>query len=177
MIGIDPGEFHRVRGHYATGVAIVTAADPAGGSVGVTVNSFTFTSVSLAPELVLFSLARTLRSLPAFLDAKHYGINILTAKQRELSARFATGVADKWSNIAVGTGEHGVPLIDEALASLECKRHSIVEGGDHLVFICRIVDLGARSDNEPLLYFRGNYWRRPEIMPDAKSERQFYPSR
>lgn len=175
MIGIDPKEFRRVLGHYATGVAIVTAADPAGGSVGVTVNSFT--SVSLAPELVLFSLARTLRSLPAFLDAKHYGINILTAKQRELSARFATGGADKWSNIAVRMGEHGVPLIDEALASLECERHSIVEGGDHLVFICRVVDLGARSDNEPLLYFRGNYWRPVEITPEAKPERQFNSSR
>jgi len=175
MIDIDPKEFRRVLGHYATGVAIVTAADTAGGHVGVTVNSFT--SVSLAPELVLFSLARTLRSLPAFRDAKHYGINILTARQRALCARFATGGADKWSNTAIRRGEHGVPLIDEALASLECERHSIVEGGDHLVFICRVVDLAVGSDNEPLLYFRGNYWRPAEIMTDAKPERQSYPTR
>jgi flavin reductase (DIM6/NTAB) family NADH-FMN oxidoreductase RutF len=149
----DDRELRRVLGHFATGVVVLTAHN-AGERAGVTVNSFS--SLSLNPPLVLFSLTRTLRSLPVFLEAERIGINILSADQRDVSHRFATAGADKWAGTAISSGSRGALLIDDALAHLECERHSVVDGGDHLIFICRV--LGFRSNSgEPLMYFRGGY--------------------
>lgn len=149
----DEREFRRVLSHFATGVVVVTAC---GGDerAGVTVNSFS--SVSLQPQLVLFSLTRHLRSLPLFLESERIGINILSADQQDISRRFATAGVDKWAGTSVSAGNSGAVLIDDALAHLECERHSVVDGGDHLIFICRVLDFRA-NHGEPLLYFQGGY--------------------
>jgi flavin reductase (DIM6/NTAB) family NADH-FMN oxidoreductase RutF len=159
---MDVAEFRRVLGQYATGVAIVTAQDCHATRAGVTINSFT--SVSLIPQLVSFSLARTLRSLPIFLEAHCLAINILAADQRELSVKFSNGSADKWNATATTAGVHGAPLIERALANLECERHTYFEGGDHLIFICRVIALRSDVERDPLLFFRGRYWR-PDEAP------------
>jgi flavin reductase (DIM6/NTAB) family NADH-FMN oxidoreductase RutF len=157
---VDAAEFRHLLGQYATGVAIVTAQDSCGTRVGVTINSFT--SVSLRPQLVSFSLARTLRSLPGFLENEHLAINILAADQRELSVKFATSSADKWDGAPTTPGHYGAPLIEHALANLECQRHILVDGGDHLIFLCHLLRFRLGAEREPLLFFRGNYWRPSE---------------
>ncbi|RAI41458.1 flavin reductase family protein [Rhodoplanes roseus] len=149
----DDVELRRVFGHFATGVAVVTAQSGEG-RAGVTVNSFS--SLSLKPPLVLFSLTRSLRSLPVFLEAGRIGINILAAGQRDISHRFATMGADKWADTPLSVGPHGAILIDDALAHLECERHEAVDGGDHVILICRVLDVRA-NPGDPLMFYRGGY--------------------
>lgn len=160
-------EFRNVLGHFATGVAVITArcADE---RAGVTVNSFS--SLSLDPPLVLFSLTRSLRSLGLFLRAERIGVNILAADQRDISSRFASSGVDKWAGVAISTGASGALLIDNAIAHLECERHAAVDGGDHLVLICRVLEFKA-NQGEPLMYFRGGYMppRTEQIFNTAMS--------
>jgi flavin reductase (DIM6/NTAB) family NADH-FMN oxidoreductase RutF len=156
--GFDDRELRRVLGHFATGVVVLTASY-ADERAGVTVNSFS--SLSLRPPLVLFSLMQNLRSLPVFLKAERIGINILSAHQQEVSNRFASVGVDKWAGTPVSAGSRGAILIDDALAHLECERHAVVDGGDHLIFVCRVLEFRSHP-GEPLMYFRGGYLRGPD---------------
>lgn len=142
-------------GHFATGVAVITTRTSAGERLGVTVNSFS--SVSLEPELVLFSLTRELLSLPAFRTARAFGINFLADDQQALSNRFAQRGSDKWRDVAVREGELGVPLLDGALAHLECTPHELIEAGDHLIFLARVHHYDSAPAKAPLLFFKGRY--------------------
>lgn len=150
---MDDREFRRILGHFATGVAIVTAVE-SDVRVGATINSFS--SLSLQPRLVLFSLQRSLRSLPVFERAARIGISILADDQRDISACFARAGADKWSAAPVLLGRSGAILIEGALAHLECERQSLVEGGDHTIVICRVLSAQAHH-GDPLLYYQGGY--------------------
>jgi flavin reductase (DIM6/NTAB) family NADH-FMN oxidoreductase RutF len=149
-------------GHFATGIAIVTAADRDGALIGLTVNSFN--SVSLDPPLVLFSVDRRAYSLEALRAASAFAINILSEQQEVISNQFARPLANKWRGIAYTVGEAGAPLIDGAIAQFECRLHAEHDGGDHLIFVGKV--LGFRYDPaaRPLLYFRGKYtYLRPDI--------------
>lgn len=156
-MGIEPSELRSLLGHFATGVAIVTAVDETGERAGITINSFN--SVSLSPELVLFSLDRRLWSLPVFERAEHYCVNFLATGQEEISNRFAGRGNDKWAETGWTEGSNGAPAIDGALAHIECERDRVIEGGDHLIFLCRVRDFSAGGTGEPLIYFRGRYHR------------------
>ena len=148
-------DLRKALGQFATGVAVATAVDRQRLPVGVTINSFS--SVSLEPPLVLFSLGRSLRSLPTFLDAGLYGINVLHAGQAAIGQRFATQGEDKWTGTdLVGSGAP-CPLIAGALLHLSCARHAIVEGGDHIIFIVRVLDAVSSEQGSPLLFWRGGF--------------------
>ncbi|WP_246160530.1 flavin reductase family protein [Aureimonas fodinaquatilis] len=153
---MDARELRNLFGHFATGVAVVTAKLPDGNKVGVTISSFN--SISLEPELVMFSLTNTLLSLPAFESAVSYGINFLAADQQEVSRRFAVKGEDKWADTAMRHGESGAPLLDGALAHIECSLHQRVEAGDHVIFICRVISFATPgATKEPLVFFKGRY--------------------
>src|SRR5512146_769221 len=94
---------------FATGVTIVTTRDRDGRDVGLTANSFN--SVSLDPPMVLWSLAKSSRNLPAFLAAAHFAVHVLAADQEELSLRFATRGSEKFSGLDVERGPSQVPLL------------------------------------------------------------------
>ncbi|MFG1357692.1 flavin reductase family protein [Xanthobacter pseudotagetidis] len=151
----DPLALRRVLGHFATGVAVVTADGGAAGMVGMTMSSFN--SVSLDPPLVLFSVARSALSLPALRGAEGYGISILGRHQEHLSNRFARPLQDKWGGVEVRRGEGRVPLIAGALAHLECVPYACHEGGDHEVFIARVLRFSAAEGGDPLIFFGGRY--------------------
>lgn len=153
MMRLDDREFRRVLGHFATGVVVVTASN-AEDRAGVTVNSFS--SLSPQPPLVMFSLARNLRSLGLFQSAERIGINILTVDQQDISRRFAAAGSDKWAGTSTSIRTGGAVLIDDALAHLECELQSVVDGGDHAIFICRVLDFRV-NDGDPLMYFKGGY--------------------
>lgn len=143
-------------GHFATGVAVVTAADREGVRAGCTINSFT--SISLAPELVMFSLMRTLLSLPVFRDATRYAVNFLAADQQSLSHRFAKRGEDKWTQTSFFEGGNGAPVLSGALAHIECELHQLVEAGDHFLFLCRVTAFATDADaRDPLVFFKGRY--------------------
>jgi flavin reductase (DIM6/NTAB) family NADH-FMN oxidoreductase RutF len=148
--------FRDVLGRFATGVVIVTAAAPDGHPVGMTINSFN--AVSLDPPLVLFSVDRRARSLKPLRSAPGLGVNILARDQQDLSDRFARPRDDKWEGVRWRAGIGGAPLLEGAVGHIECVRHAVHEGGDHLIFVCRVVGLeAAGGSGEPLAWYRGCY--------------------
>lgn len=105
----DPRDFRQALGRFATGVTIVTTRAADGTPVGMTANSFN--SVSMDPPMVLWSLARTARSLPAFSQATHWNVHILANDQEALSNRFAKAGEDKFAGLVLDDSAGGAPLI------------------------------------------------------------------
>jgi flavin reductase (DIM6/NTAB) family NADH-FMN oxidoreductase RutF len=157
VAGFTPGEFRKALGHFPTGVAVVTARAPDGLLLGTTVSSFN--SVSLEPPLVLFSLARAALGFPAWQTAAAWGISVLDETQDGLSTRFAQARGAKWSGFEPIAGATGVPLIPGALAWFECEQYAHHDGGDHVIFVGRVVALGrpAGAARHPLVFFAGRY--------------------
>ena len=149
----DSRTFRHALGLFATGVTIITTVAPDGSCVGITANSFS--SVSLEPPLVLFSIARKAYSLAAFEQAGRFVVNVLSAEQAGFSNRFATASADKWQGIDGETWD-GCPTIPDALARFECRTHAMHDGGDHVIMVGRVVRL-SQGSGEPLLFYRGLY--------------------
>ena len=157
MADFDSAAFRAALGRFATGVTIVTCVDAAGNRFGVTANSYN--SVSLDPPLVLWSLAKNSRSLDAFQQAEAFAIHILSADQQELAMRFASrGDGDKFEGLHLSTGEGGVPLFEECAAHFECRTENRFEGGDHVIFLGRVVNF-ARGEHEALLFHDGRFAR------------------
>jgi flavin reductase (DIM6/NTAB) family NADH-FMN oxidoreductase RutF len=155
---LRPGgeDFRTVLGHFATGVTIITAmAD--GEPAGVAANSFT--SVSLDPPLVLFCVGRTSTTWPRIEAARKFAVNILGEHQEELSRLFATKGADRFGQADWHLGVGGSPVLHDVLAYLDCEFWAEYDGGDHIIVVGRVLDLGVTHHAGPLLFFRGEYVR------------------
>ncbi len=155
---IDSSEFRRVVGHFPTGVAIVTTLDPSGRPCGLTVNAFC--SVSLDPQLVLVCVERSADSHGCILDAGTFAVNVLDEDRGEvLSRRFAAWeVHDKFEGVAYRSERSGAPVLDEAIAWLDCTVTQAVPAGDHTIFIGEVTAADAH-EGTPLTYYRGGYGR------------------
>src|SRR5690348_6481159 len=142
---LDARDFRSALGCFATGVCLVTTLAPDGRRVGLTANSFS--SVSLDPPMVLWSLARTATSAPVFRDAEYFAINVLAAPDAELSSHFARPGEDKFARFAerFHEGLAGLPLLAGALASFECHTRHRYYGGDHVIVI-GVVERYAHAD-------------------------------
>src|SRR6478735_4466623 len=149
-------EFRAALGMFATGVTIVTARSADGQLVGLTANSFN--SVSLAPPLVLWSLARAAASMSVFSAGSHYAINILAADQKPLAERFALKGADRWNGVPYDIGAGGAPLLHGAAATFECFNRSRYEEGDHVIFVGEVERCLHRTGATPLLFHGGRYY-------------------
>jgi flavin reductase (DIM6/NTAB) family NADH-FMN oxidoreductase RutF len=141
---------------FATGVTIVTARTQQGGLVGLTANSFN--SVSIAPPLVLWSLARSAGSMAAFSTGSHYAINILNADQQDLARQFATQGADRFQGVQFTEGPSGAPLIAGAVATFECFNRSRYEEGDHVIFVGEVEYCTHQAGASPLLFHGGKFY-------------------
>ena len=160
----DRQDFRRALGQFSTGVTVVTTRASDGRRVGMTANSFS--SVSLDPPLVLWSLSRNAPSVADFTGASHFAINVLAAHQHHLSRRFATPLPDKFGGVDCCEGTAGVPLLDGAIARFVCRNVRQYDGGDHLIFIGE-VERYDRVDGEPLVFHAGHYQvtaRHPECV-------------
>ncbi len=151
---IDVRAFRNALGSFTTGVTVVTTRDKAGHDVGLTANSFN--SVSLDPPLVLWSLAKSSNSLPAFMEAEHFGVHVLAADQEPLSNLFAKRGADKFGALDVRRGHGGIPLLDGCAARFECRTAYRYAGGDHEIFVGEVV-LFEHFGRAPLVYHNGRY--------------------
>lgn len=143
-------------GNFTTGITVVTTIGPDGVPYGLTVNSFT--SVSLDPILVLVCLDNRLTGLQAFKDSKVFGVSILSEAQEDLSRMFAKKDSVRPASIYVA-GKTGVPLLRDALGTLECETVAIYPGGDHQIFLGEVKAAEMMETHGPLLYFRGKYQR------------------
>jgi 3-hydroxy-9,10-secoandrosta-1,3,5(10)-triene-9,17-dione monooxygenase reductase component len=141
-------------GQFATGVTVITTVDGDKSPVGVTASSFN--SVSLDPPLVLWSLAKTARSMKAFEESGYFCVHVLGASQEELSARFATPGSDKFAGQEWIPGHGEVPLLPDFAARFQCKTTHMYEGGDHLIFVGEVLDY-EKSDEPPLVFHGGRY--------------------
>ena len=153
---IDPKEFRRALGAFATGVTVITTCRTDGTLAGLTANSFN--SVSLAPPLVLWSLARVAGSMPAFERGSHYAINILAADQHALALRFAAKAIDRFAGVPFRTGISGAPILDGAAAVFECFNRSRYEEGDHVIFVGEVEHCAHRPGAQPLIFHGGRYF-------------------
>jgi flavin reductase (DIM6/NTAB) family NADH-FMN oxidoreductase RutF len=147
----DPVAFRRLLSHFATGVVVVTAADPE--PVGLTCQSFS--SLSLDPPLVMFSPARTSTSWPRIRAVGRFAVNILAEDQEELCRRFAVSGGDKFAGVDWHPGTTGAPILAGTLAHVECVLHAVHPGGDHDIVVGSPVSLQETSTAQPLLFFRG----------------------
>ena len=149
-------QFRAALGMFATGVTIVTARSADGQVVGLTANSFA--SVSLAPPLVLWSLAQAAASLAAFRAGSHYAINVLAADQKDLAERFSRKGADRWAGVGFTAGLGDAPLLAGAAATFECFNRSRYEEGDHMIFVGEVERCTRRAGASPLLFHGGRFY-------------------
>jgi len=141
-------------GAFVTGVTVVTTRDEDGQLAGCTANSFS--SVSIDPPLVLWSLARTSSSYPVFERSKRFTINVLAEDQRHLSQLFASKGMDRFGNSNWTLGLGGVPILDGALCYLECVKFASYPGGDHTIFVGQVENF-QRKQQRPLVFGGGRY--------------------
>jgi flavin reductase (DIM6/NTAB) family NADH-FMN oxidoreductase RutF len=120
----------------------------------MTVSSFA--SLSLHPPLVLVCVEKSLKTHDAITAAGRFGVSILGADQAHLSGRFASRIDDKFEGVETERGELGVPLIANALTTLECHLHAQLSGGDHTIFVGEVASVRTR-EGSPLVYFRAGY--------------------
>jgi flavin reductase (DIM6/NTAB) family NADH-FMN oxidoreductase RutF len=146
--------FRDALGQFATGVTLVTIQSP-DGPMGFTANSFS--SLSLDPALVLWSLARNARRFDPFAAARHYAIHILGQDQSDLPARFSrTGAG--FAGLDWLASPEGVPILPGALARFDCRQHATHEGGDHLIIVGQVLRL-TLEEGEPLVFAKGRFGR------------------
>jgi 3-hydroxy-9,10-secoandrosta-1,3,5(10)-triene-9,17-dione monooxygenase reductase component len=150
----NPTDFRKALGTFTTGVTIVTTVGLQGEDIGLTANSFN--SVSLDPPMVLWSLAKSALSLEAFKAAKHFSVHILSEGQTELSGRFARRGEDKFAGLDIERGLGSVPLLNDCAARFVCESEYQYEGGDHIIFVGRVVDF-KQSEAQPLVFHSGEY--------------------
>jgi flavin reductase (DIM6/NTAB) family NADH-FMN oxidoreductase RutF len=152
----DSVRFRAVLGHFATGVVAITGIDPATGApTGLAANAFT--SVSLDPPLIAFCVAHTSSTWPRLRTAGRLGVNVLTAGQLDVCRQLAAKGVDKFRDLPWGPSPGGAPLLDDALAWIECDIEAEHPAGDHVIVVCRVRHLGHRTAQAPLLFFRGGY--------------------
>ena len=152
----DPRDFRAALGRFPTGVCLVTARGPDGSAVGMTINSFS--SVSLDPPMILWSLARSAASAPVFRDAEYFAVHVLSKDDAALSAHFSKSGADKFSLFEkrFSNSLQGTPLLQGAAATFECHSRHRYYGGDHIILIGN-VERYAWSGAQPLLFHGGRY--------------------
>lgn len=148
-------------GSFATGVTVVTLRDENAAPTGLTINSFS--SLSLDPALLLFSVGRNQPSLMRLEAGEHFNVNVLGRTQEDLAWHFARRRDDKFEDVPWIEGYNGMPLIEGAIARFECRKWQIMDGGDHRIVVGEIEDFSI-VDEDPLLFFRG---RMGQLCADA----------
>ena len=158
-VSLGSSGYRKIIGNFATGVTVVTT-DVDGMLHGMTANAVT--SVSLDPLLILVCVDKGGVSPGQMAIAAHFAVSILSASQEAVSNTFASSAPPESGalrGVAFRRAASGAPVIEGALAWLDCEVAHTVDAGDHTVFLGRVVDGDVESDAAPLLFFRGAYRR------------------
>lgn len=174
MPDINPEQFRNSLGHFASGITVLTTRNAEHDDLGMTASSFC--ALSLQPPLVLVCVGREAGFHAPLVSAPGFAINVLATDQAPLSDRFAGGTRDKdgrwvpwpddrdrFADLATTRGRHSdALLLDDALLSLDCLLHRTADGGDHTIFMGRVLAIRPIASGDgrgPLLYHRGRYRR------------------
>lgn len=153
---VDPARFRHVLGHYPTGVVVVTALDRTGAAIGMTVGSFT--SVSLDPPLVAFLPDRNSGSWRALRESgERFCVNVLSAGQEDVCRAVAVRKTDKFHDIEWRPSPAGNPVINGAVAWIDCVTEQLHDAGDHHIVVGRVLHLQEGDGETPLLFHQGAY--------------------
>jgi flavin reductase (DIM6/NTAB) family NADH-FMN oxidoreductase RutF len=158
--------FRDALAQFATGVTIVCTRTASGRYIGFTVNSFS--SVSLDPPLILWTIARASSSLTAFETAERYAVNVLAADQAELARRFSRPHADRFAGVTHRLGWSDAPLIEGCVAWLECRHHARHVAGDHILFIGEVVTV-EHARGVGLVFHQGRFASAMPLTETGKS--------
>jgi flavin reductase (DIM6/NTAB) family NADH-FMN oxidoreductase RutF len=153
--GPSRDELRRVLGHFATGVTVVATRHIGGGACGLTANAFT--SVSLDPPLVLVCVDQGSATFACLRENRFFAASFLAQDQHPLSHRFAQRRDDKFEGVPFRAGGTGAPILEGALAHVECRTEAEYEGGDHTILVGRVVAAGVGPESTPLVFYRGAY--------------------
>ena len=157
---MEPVDFRRLMGFWATGVSVITAQGDEG-PAGATANALS--SLSLEPPLALVCFDLSSRTLAAVRESERFCINMLSAGQEDVSRLFATKKSqeEKFAEIDHHLVQ-GVPVIDNSLAYLVCGLDSELRRGDHVIAIGQVLESGVDKDASPLIFYRAEYLRLPD---------------
>lgn len=147
---VDPADFRAAMSRFASGVTVVTTHDAAGKPWGFTASAFS--SLSLNPPLILVCLDRGADCFEAFEHAPTMAVSILSAGQDGIGMRFATRGADKFSGDTVPGKLTGLPLIDGAIAQIECSVDARLDGGDHVILVGKVAAASV-AETAPMLHY------------------------
>lgn len=150
----DSSQLRQALSKFATGVTIVTSVGRDLEPVGITANSFS--SVSLEPPMVLWSLSDKAFSRQAFESAGHFCVHVLAAEQQDLSEQFARAGEDKFSGLEWSRGLGHVPLLSNFVARFQCRNLKRHPAGDHIIFIGEVLEY-EQNENRPLVFQGGRY--------------------
>ena len=150
----DARSFRDALGRFATGVAFITAA-PDGEPAGLIVNSLT--SVSLAPPLISFCAARRSLTWSCIRRTGRFGVNLLGRQHERFAKRATPAGADRFTGLDWELSRGGVPLLTDALASLECEIVAEHPSGDHWIVVGQVDNLHISSSDDPLVFFAGAF--------------------
>lgn len=150
----EPQKFRQVLGHFCTGVTVITAVDD-GEPVGFSCQAFA--ALSLDPPLVVFCPALTSVTWRRIASARLFTVNVLTEDQHELASRFGRSGPGKFDGVRWSPDGAGSPVIDGVLTWAGCEVEAVYPGGDHLVVIGRVRELGDCGSQRPLLFYRGRF--------------------
>ncbi len=155
-MAIDPAIYRTALGRFASGVTVVTSRGGDDRDVGMTVSAFS--ALSLSPPLILLCVDHAASVAPVLCHTERFAVNVLAEGQEALSRRFAEREVDRFDGVAFARGQHGIPLLDGAVAHLECRTVTRHPGGDHTILVGEVLST-AVHDGDPLLYYRGGYGR------------------
>jgi 3-hydroxy-9,10-secoandrosta-1,3,5(10)-triene-9,17-dione monooxygenase reductase component len=152
-MAVDNDLFKELMRRFAAGVTLVTFNENSKFG-GLTVSSFC--SLSMNPPLVLICIDRKIASHESLKNSDTFGINICNSEQGKLAWDFANSNVDK--NELIKSLPHtltdsGTPLLENCLASMECKITERHEGGDHTIFIGQVESGNFHEDSKPLIYY------------------------
>ncbi|MBN9144859.1 MULTISPECIES: flavin reductase family protein [unclassified Novosphingobium] len=151
---IEPADYRRVMGHYPTGVAAITSTGADGAPLVLVVG--TFTSVSLDPPLVGFLPTSTSASWQAIAATGRFAVNVLGSDQAALCGQLA-GRGDKFAGVEYTLSEGGLPLLADALITIEADISATLPAGDHDFVLGAVRRMNVAREGDPLLFHRGNY--------------------
>ncbi|WP_017935969.1 flavin reductase family protein [Nocardioides sp. Iso805N] len=152
---LDPVALRQAFGVFPTGVVAVAAVVD-GSPVGLAASSFT--SVSLDPPLVSFSIARTSKTWPDLRRATHLGVTILAEHHGDVCRQLAGEPDDRFDGIAVSVSGDGALTLDEGLARFDCTIYREVEAGDHMIVLLRL-HAAEHAAGQPLVFHRSGFGR------------------
>ncbi len=152
---IDTKKFRDALGHFATGICVATVASEREAPIGMTINSFS--SVSLEPPLVLWSIQYNSECFASFEAVDKFALNVLSSEQEALSKAYSKKGEHELASAHYHLGRTGSPLIRDAMACFECRVWARYPGGDHLIIVGEVLEFTTRATRKPLLFYKGKY--------------------